>query len=168
MCCIMGFLSELYSAEEIRPYFDRTKSRGPDDTRIEAVGTGLLCFHRLSIMGLDKRGMQPFSRGKNKLVCNGELYGWRAKRRELEAKGYSFAGDSDCELLLPLYEEYGLGMFDKLDAEFALILYDGAISPTGASPLPVKRKTWRDFARVSSLSRRDTITTASVSSAMPI
>ena len=52
MCCIMGFLSDLYSAEEIRPYFDRTKSRGPDDTRIEPVGAGLLCFHRLSIMGL--------------------------------------------------------------------------------------------------------------------
>ena len=74
MCCIMGFLSGLYSAEAIRPYFDRTKSRGPDDTRLEPVGTGLLCFHRLSIMGLDERGMQPFSRGKNKLVCNGELY----------------------------------------------------------------------------------------------
>ena len=59
MCSIMGFLSSLYSAEEIRPYFDRTKSRGPDDTRIEPVGAGLLCFHRLSIMGLDERGMQP-------------------------------------------------------------------------------------------------------------
>ena len=117
MCCIMGFLSGLYSAEAIRPYFDRTKSRGPDDTRLEPVGTGLLCFHRLSIMGLDERGMQPFSRGKNKLVCNGELYGWRAQRKALEAKGYSFAGNSDCELLLPLYEEYGLGMFEQLDAE---------------------------------------------------
>ena len=72
MCSIMGFLSSLYSAEEIRPYFDRTKSRGPDDTRIEPVGAGLLCFHRLSIMGLDERGMQPFSRGEKKLVCNGE------------------------------------------------------------------------------------------------
>ena len=142
MCCIMGFLSDLYSPEEIRPYFDRTKSRGPDDTRIESVGAGLLCFHRLSIMGLDERGMQPFSRGKNKLVCNGELYGWRAWRRELEAKGYSFAGDSDCELLLPLYEEYGLDMFDRLDAEFALILFDGeserliaARDPIGIRPL---------------------------------
>ena len=126
MCCIMGFLSDLYTPEQIRPFFDRTRSRGPDDTRIEPAGTGLLCFHRLSIMGLDERGMQPFSRGKNKLVCNGELYGWRAQRRELEAKGYSFVGDSDCELLLPLYEQYGLDMFAKLDAEFALILYDGA------------------------------------------
>ena len=105
MCCVMGFLSDLYSAEQIRPYFDRTKSRGPDDTRIEKAGKGLLLFHRLAIMGLDERGMQPFSRGKNKVVCNGELYGWRPVKQELEAKGYSFASESDCELLLPLYED---------------------------------------------------------------
>ncbi len=42
MCCVMGFLSDLYSPEAIRPYFDRTKSRGPDDTRIEKAGNGLL------------------------------------------------------------------------------------------------------------------------------
>ena len=53
MCCVMGFLSDLYSAEQIRPYFDRTKSLGPDYTRIEKVVKGLLLFHRLAIMGLD-------------------------------------------------------------------------------------------------------------------
>ena len=142
MCCVMGFLSPRYTAEEIRPFFDRTKSRGPDDTRIEAAGCGLLCFHRLAIMGLHDEGMQPFSLGKNKVVCNGELYGWRTQRRELERKGYSFVSGSDCELLLPLYEEYGFGMFARLDAEFALILYDGerdvliaARDPIGIRPL---------------------------------
>ena len=142
MCCVMGFLSELYSAEQIRPYFERTKSRGPDDTRIEPAGKGLLCFHRLAIMGLDTSGMQPFARGKNKVVCNGELYGWRRQKLALEAAGYSFSSDSDCELLLPLYEEYGLDLFRRLDAEFALILYDGtkdvliaARDPIGIRPL---------------------------------
>ena len=125
MCCVMGFQSSLYSEAEIRPFFDRTKSRGPDDTRIEAIPGGMLCFHRLSIMGLHDAGMQPFSRGKNKVVCNGELYGWRKQKQALTEKGYSFRSDSDCELLLPLYEEKGLGMFRELDAEFALILYDG-------------------------------------------
>ena len=142
MCCVMGFLSSAYTEEQVRPYFDRTKSRGPDDTRIEKAGKGLLCFHRLAIMGLDERGMQPFSRGKNKVVCNGELYGWRRQKAELEAKGYRFSGGSDCELLLPLYEEYGLDMFRYLDAEFAMILYDGerdcliaARDPIGIRPL---------------------------------
>ena len=142
MCCIMGSLSPRYSAEQIRPFFDRTKSRGPDDTRIETAGTGLLCFHRLAIMGLDESGMQPFSKGKNKVVCNGELYGWRDLKKDLVKKGYSFSSGSDCELLLPLYEELGTEMFSHLDAEFALILYDGerdvllaARDPIGIRPL---------------------------------
>ena len=142
MCCIMGFLSERYSAEEIRPFFDRTKSRGPDDTRIEPAGKGILCFHRLSIMGLNESGMQPFSLGCDKVVCNGELYGWRKQKLLLQAKGYRFDSDSDCELLLPLYREYGLSMFEKLDAEFAMILYDAeadrliaARDPIGIRPL---------------------------------
>ena len=75
MCCVMGFLSDLYSPETIRPYFDRTKSRGPDDTRIEKAGNGLLCFHRLAIMGLDVSGMQPFSRGKRLRRVSRALYG---------------------------------------------------------------------------------------------
>lgn len=45
-------------------------------------------------------------------------------KRKLEGKGYVFRSDSDCEILLPLYAEYGLGMFRMLDAEFALVLYD--------------------------------------------
>ena len=142
MCCVMGFLSGVCDEKEIRPYFDRTRSRGPDDTRIEAAGKGLLAFHRLAIMGLHPEGMQPFHRGKNMVVCNGELYGWRKQKRELEARGWSFESESDCELLLPLYAEYGLDMFSRLDAEFAMILYDGekdrliaARDPIGIRPL---------------------------------
>ena len=141
MCSIFGFLSPTLDEETIRPYFERTKSRGPDQSRIEPAGSGLLGFHRLAIMGLDERGMQPFHRGKSMVVCNGELYGWREQKAALAEK-YDFASDSDCELLLPLYEEYGLGMFEKLDAEFALILYDGehdkliaARDPIGIRPL---------------------------------
>ncbi len=54
------------------------------------------------------------------MVCNGEIYGFRALKRQLEEKGYSFHSGSDCEILLPLYREYGLEMFARLDAEFAL------------------------------------------------
>ena len=85
MCCILGFRSALYTEAEIRPYFDRTKSRGPDDTRWLRRGDVLLGFHRLAIMGLHDEGMQPFVRGENAVVCNGELYGWRPVRRDLEA-----------------------------------------------------------------------------------
>lgn len=140
MCSIIGYIGNAITAQEVRPYFEETKSRGPDMTRMLPLNPGFLGFHRLSIMGLDERGMQPFVRGSRAVVCNGEIYGFRKMKKELEAKGYRFSGDSDCELLLPLYEEYGVEMFARLDAEFALILYDGesliaARDPIGIRPL---------------------------------
>ena len=88
MCSIMGFTKWDLIPEETHVYFDRTKSRGPDSTRIERAGEGSLCFHRLSIMGLEESGMQPFHLGKNSCVCNGELYLFRLLKKELEEKGY--------------------------------------------------------------------------------
>ena len=140
MCSIIGYIGKAITAQEVRPYFDATKTRGPDMTRMLPLNPGFLGFHRLSIMGLDERGMQPFVRGSRAVVCNGEIYVFRELKKALEAKGYQFAGDSDCELLLPLYEEYGVEMFARLDAEFALILFDGegliaARDPIGIRPL---------------------------------
>ena len=137
MCAIMGFTSKKLSGEEIRVYFDRTRSRGPDMSRLTETAGGWLCFHRLAVMGLDERGMQPFVRDGDMVVCNGELYGWREQRRALEEKGYVFQSGSDCELLLPMYREYGLEMFRRLDAEFALILWDGKTGETIAARDPI-------------------------------
>ena len=126
MCAIIGFSTKTHSREEVLAYFDKSLSRGPDMTRIIETPTAWLGFHRLAIMDLEEKGMQPFQLGDDWVVCNGELYGWRPVRRELEEKGYTFRSDSDCELLLPLYREYGLEMFARLDAEFAMVLYDSA------------------------------------------
>ena len=142
MCAIIGFTGKSRTREEVRSCLDRTRSRGPDMARIKETPSGWLGFRRLAIMGPDERGMQPFALGKDMVVCNGELYGWRRQREELEARGYVFRSGSDCEILLPLYREYGTGMFRRLDAEFALILYDGeadeyiaARDPIGIRPL---------------------------------
>ena len=142
MCSIMGYCRKDASLKAFEEAFAKTKSRGPDDTRILDTGEGILGFHRLAIMGLDERGMQPFIKDDSMVVCNGEIYGFRSLRKQLEEKGYSFISDSDCEILLPLYEELGTAMFAQLDAEFALILYDGkkhqfiaARDPIGIRPL---------------------------------
>ena len=142
MCSIMGFEKKDVTREELLPFFDRTKSRGPDMSRVVETPTGWLCFHRLAIMGLTPEGMQPFRLGADYLVCNGEIYGFRPLKRQLQEKGYTFQSGSDCEILLPLYREYGLDMFARLDAEFALVLYDGrtdsliaARDPIGIRPL---------------------------------
>ena len=142
MCSIMGYVGRGIDKEAFIEGLGKTTSRGPDDQRVIDVEEGLLGFRRLSIMGLTPEGMQPFSLHGNSVVCNGELYGFGTMRDELIQKGYTFQSDSDCEILLPLYEQHGLEMFSLLDAEFALILYDGekkefiaARDPIGIRPL---------------------------------
>ena len=124
MCSIMGFTSGTLTPEQFMPFFERTVSRGPDMSRVERAGEGYLCFHRLAIMGLHEEGMQPFHLNGDMCVCNGELYLFRPLKKELEDEGCVFQSDSDCEIILPLYHRYGVEMFAKLDAEFAMILYD--------------------------------------------
>ena len=124
MCSICGFTTKSIPVEKLKACFDRTVSRGPDMSRFEEIPCGYLGFHRLAIMGLDERGMQPFHLDQDAVVCNGELYGFRPLRERLLTK-YDLKSQSDCEILLPLYHEYGVEMFKTLDAEFALILWDG-------------------------------------------
>ena len=142
MCSIMGYTAKDMSREDFERGFARTLSRGPDMSEVAETASGLLAFHRLAIMGLTPSGMQPFRLGKNYVVCNGELYCFRKKKEELLGKGYTFVSESDCELILPLYREYGLDMFAMLDSEFAMVIYDGerdkyiaARDPIGIRPL---------------------------------
>ncbi|MCQ2421281.1 MAG: asparagine synthetase B, partial [Clostridia bacterium] len=125
MCSIMGYCGSGADFEALKKGFDQTISRGPDDSRIVDTGSGLLAFHRLAIMGLTPSGMQPFSMDGSHIVCNGEIYGFETIRQALIENGYSFTSDSDCEILLPMYREYGTQMFSMLDADYALIVFDG-------------------------------------------
>ena len=141
MCSIMVDTGSGLQKEQFLDGFSRTISRGPDDSRIIERGSGTMAFHRLSIMGLTPEGMQPFSLDGDSVVCNGEIYGFMKLKKELEKK-YSFVSDSDCEILLPLWREYGTEMFRMLDAEYALVIYDSKSSsfiaardPIGIRPL---------------------------------
>lgn len=133
----MCYCSAKANYEQFLQGLSQTITRGPDASRILNTGNGLLGFQRLSIMGLTDEGMQPFSLHGNYLICNGEIYGFRPLKESLIKKGYTFSSDSDCEILLPLYEEYGLDMFSLLDAEFALVLYDASSQSYIASRDPI-------------------------------
>ncbi len=143
MCAIIGFEDKTaVTIEKAKECLERLTSRGPDMTRMEECGNTLLGFNRLAIMGLTAYGMQPFSYKDNKVVCNGEIYCWREQRKELIGKGHRFVSNSDCEIILPLFEEYGVSLFGRLDAEFALVIYDSktgklvaARDPIGIRPL---------------------------------
>lgn len=142
MCSIIGYEGKDVTLQDIDRAFSRTYDRGPDARCIQTLAGGYIGFNRLAIMGLSSLGMQPFSLKGNQVVCNGEIYGFRKFRSQLIEAGYEFRSNSDCEVLLPLYEEYGVGMFKMLDAEFAIVIYDrksqkfvAARDPIGIRPL---------------------------------
>ncbi len=142
MCTIMGYCGKIDSMKKVTKGLESTVSRGPDDCRIMDLGSGVLGFQRLSIMGLTPEGMQPFELNGSYAVCNGEIYLFKNMKNKLIQKNYSFKSDSDCEILLPMYKEYGTDMFAMLDAEFACIIYDGeknefiaARDPIGIRPM---------------------------------
>ena len=141
MCSIMGYCGKSADLAKFKEGFQRTVSRGPDASKIIDTGCGFLGFHRLAIMGLTPSGMQPFRLGESFVVCNGEIYGFEKIKEKLSEK-YTFASESDCEILLPMYQEYGVEMFKMLDAEFACVIFDGkskkyiaARDPIGIRPL---------------------------------
>ena len=142
MCSIMTYCDKGADIELFKSGFSRTVSRGPDVSRIVDTGKGLMGFHRLSIMGLTPSGMQPFELDGSYVICNGELYGFEKVREDLKKKGYTFKSDSDCEIILPMYFEYGTDMFSMFDAEFVCVIFDGrtgeyiaARDPIGIRPL---------------------------------
>lgn len=141
MCMIFGVTGRRFPASVLAPHFNLSRSRGPDMAKLLPAGPCWLGFQRLSIMDLSPAGMQPFELDGDWVVCNGEIYGFRAIRRELSG-AYRFSSQSDCEILLPLYREYGTEMFSRLGSEFALLLYDhrrdsliAARDPLGIRPL---------------------------------
>ena len=138
MCTVMVYTGRDMSVDTFGKAFAATRSRGPDGERIITLPRGgIMGFQRLSIMGLTASGMQPFELDGNYAVCNGELYGFRPVKAELERKGYRFASDSDCEIILPLYKEYGTDMFARLDAEYAMVIYDAEKDDFVASRDPI-------------------------------
>lgn len=90
MCTIMTTTGSHVQLPEFAEAFAKTKYRGPDDTRIISAGSGIMGFHRLSIMGLTPEGMQPFEMNGCSIVCNGEIYDYHILKSELEQKRYTF------------------------------------------------------------------------------
>jgi asparagine synthase (glutamine-hydrolysing) len=120
--------------------------RGPDGAGLwispdRKVG---LAHRRLAIIDLSETGAQPMvtADGRLTITFNGEIYNYRALRRELEAKGYVFRSQSDTEVLLHLYADRGAEMVHALRGMFAFAIWDArertlflARDPFGIKPL---------------------------------
>jgi asparagine synthase (glutamine-hydrolysing) len=103
-----------------------------------------LAHRRLTIIDLSPTGAQPMSieGGLLRITYNGEIYNYRALRSTLEARGYRFRSNSDTEVLLHLYREYGWSMTEHLRGMYAFALWDEeksglflARDPFGIKPL---------------------------------
>lgn len=129
MCGIAGILSlhESLPAQEavIRQMLGMIRHRGPDQFGIyldDCVGLGNA---RLSIIDLSG-GQQPVSNedGTLWIVFNGEIFNYIELRPDLEARGHRFATDSDTEVLLHLFEEYGPDCLSRLNGQFAFAVWN--------------------------------------------
>ncbi len=98
--------------------------RGPDGSGIHLEGVCGLGHRRLAIIDTSAAGAQPMTRDGVTLVYNGELYNFQEKRHTLEARGYTFHGHSDAEVLLALYHRYGENCIHHLSGMYAFALWD--------------------------------------------
>ncbi len=102
--------------------------RGPDDAGVYVSPDGRLALghRRLSILDLSALGHQPMVSpdGRYWIVFNGEIYNFRELRPDLEAKGHVFRSESDTEVLLAMFAEYGPKMLHRLRGMFALAVWD--------------------------------------------
>jgi asparagine synthase (glutamine-hydrolysing) len=129
MCGIAGILDYSRGGKEIeRKISSMQKSlrhRGPDDESTFITPDIALAHTRLSIIDL-KSGQQPLF-NEDKTICvvaNGEIYNYLEMRRTLINHGHRFRTDSDCEVIIHLYEEYGKKCVEYLDGMFAIALWD--------------------------------------------
>lgn len=121
ICGTIGFNRECVSA------MNRALAhRGPDDSGIWQ--TGEVCFGhtRLSIIDTSPAGHQPMSNedGTVWITYNGEIYNYRALRKELEIKGHAFRSSTDTEVIIHLYEEFSERCVDHLRGMFAFAVWD--------------------------------------------
>ncbi len=130
MCGILGVLSKKNNLEKYKNVLNVLKHRGPDDEGIFINENIFLGQRRLAIIDLSPSGKQPMSlkckKTQSKLIVNfnGEIYNYKDLKRELENLGHSFFSNSDTEVILHSYEEWGNEAFSKFRGMFAIALYD--------------------------------------------
>lgn len=99
--------------------------RGPNESSVWNDENIILGHRRLSIIGLSNGSQPIWNEDQSKvIVCNGEIYNHIGLRRTLESCGHSFSTQSDCEVILHAYEEYGSACLNMLEGMFAFIIYD--------------------------------------------
>jgi len=124
MCSISGFTWE--DKTLIRKMNDILSYRGPDDTGIYIDERISLGHNRLSIIDLSHAGHQPMSNrdGTLWIIFNGEVYNYKKIRQELEKLGYTFLSNTDTEVVVNSYEQFGPECVKIFNGMFAFAIWD--------------------------------------------
>lgn len=126
MCGFVGFMDSIENKSDIlNNMMDLIVHRGPDQMGEYVSNKIALGFRRLSIIDV-QHGMQPlYNEDKSMvLVFNGEIYNHNELRKELLAKGHKFKTNTDSEVLVHSYEEFGYAMVKKLRGMFSFVIWD--------------------------------------------
>ncbi|MDC0643341.1 asparagine synthase B [Flavobacteriaceae bacterium] len=128
MCGIVCAFDLKQTAEDLRPQVlemaKRVRHRGPDWSGIFSNENAILGHERLAIVDPTSGNQPLFSEdGRYVLAANGEIYNHKELRNQLGGK-YSFATQSDCEVILALYQEKGAAFMDELNGIFGFAIYD--------------------------------------------
>ncbi len=128
MCSIFCILDIKADAAALRPkaleYSRLLRHRGPDWSGIYNNDNAILVHERLSIVDTENGAQPLYNQNRNHvLAVNGEIYNHKKLAQELNVE-YKFKTHSDCEVILPLYEEFGTSFIDKLEGMFAFVLYN--------------------------------------------
>ncbi len=131
MCGIIGFWKNTKLKQNDLSFGMRCMQglnhRGPDDEGYWfSAKKGIFFGHkRLSIIDLNNRSKQPFVFNNLVLNFNGEIYNYREIRKDLERKGHTFNTNSDTEVLIHAWYEWGEQCLDSIDGMYAFSIYDG-------------------------------------------
>lgn len=126
MCGICGFTGHLATSEEVLERMQqKIIHRGPDSGGVHMDEGMSMAFRRLSIIDLEGGSQPIYNENKDMVITfNGEIYNYQEIREELIAKGHIMYTNSDTEVLLHGYEEYGEALLPKLRGMFAFVIWD--------------------------------------------
>ena len=127
MCGIVGFTNNAGNADKIiGDMMDRIRHRGPDAEGKYVDEDIALGHRRLSIIDVSSSGDQPIYNEDSSLVIvfNGEIYNYMDIRKDLVAAGHTFRTNTDTEVLIHGYEEYGSDLLNKLRGMFSFVIWD--------------------------------------------
>ena len=128
MCGIAGIIGD-YDVSDISSLIEKNKHRGPDGTKVHKTHSFCFVHSLLKIMDLSDNSIQPMidKVTGNIIIFNGSIYNYKDLKKKLFFKD-SFNSNTDTEVLLKLYQKFGLGFIEHIKGMFSIAIYDKKIN----------------------------------------